>query len=229
MKKPVILLVVSFSAGTVIGNAAVVFADDFSYVDGTAVAGQTPQVGAGTWTGGGGWQVNGGAVALVGGSDSIYGYFTTALGAGQVMTITIDTQAITGFLGSSWAVVSLYDNLNNETCYLGDPGGPTTYWGIGGSIANVTTSDSNQANTATFSYAYDTGNWAFSTNGGTYTGTGTAGLALDHLRIASGGTSDTPPGNMKLDDITVSLIPEPGSAVLAAMGALALCRRRRVR
>ena len=207
MKNASILFACLF-AGTAASHAGVVFADDFSYADGTTLSGQAPDVGSGTWTGGSGWQVNGGAVALVGGNDSVYGYFTSVLSAGQTLTLTFTTQAITGFLGSSWAVVSLFDSANTERCYIGDPGGPTTDWTVGGNMGSVTTADSDQANTATFTYKYDTGAWTFSTNGGTYSGTGSAGYAIDHIRIASGGTSDTPAGNMKLDGITVSIEPE---------------------
>ena len=230
------LLFVSLFAGTVTSDAALVFADDFSYANGTALSGQTPDAGSGTWTGGGGWKVSGGAVSLVGGSDSVYGYFTTALSAGHTLTLAFDTQAVTGFLGSSWAVVSLFDTLGGERCYIGDPGGPTTYWTAGGSIVNATTSDSNQANTAILKYVFDTGAWTFSTNGGSYNGTGTPGCAIDHLRIASGGISEN--GNMKLDGITVSIVPdsltsvpEPGSLLalgtLLGSGVCLRCRRRK--
>lgn len=221
------MMLVLLFAVTAAGNAAVVFSDDFSNADGTAIAGQTPDVGSGTWAGGGGWQVNGGALALVGGSDSVYGAFTDSLSAGETLTITFTTGSIAGFIGSSWAVVSLFDSGNSELAYIGDPGGPTTYWSMGGSIANVTTADSSQANTATFSYAFDTGAWNFSTAGGSYNGTGPTGCAIDHIRIASAGTSDSPAGNMKLESIAVTIVPEPGSAVLALVGALTLCRRRR--
>jgi hypothetical protein len=203
-----LVLFFGFFAGTLASRAGVVFADDFSYGDGTVLSGQTPDVGSGTWTGGSGWQVNGGALALAGGYDIVFGYFTSTLSAGQTLTVTFDTLAITGFLGSSWAVVSLFDNLGVERCFLGDPGGSNTTWAIGGNIANVTTIDSNQANTATFTYVYDTGAWTFGTKGGTYSGPGPAGYAIDHIRIASGGTSDTPAGNIKLDGITVSIEPE---------------------
>jgi len=203
--KHISLLFVSIFAGSVASDAAVVFADDFSYPDGTTLSGRTPDVGSGTWTGGGGWKVNGDAVSLVGGSDSVYGYFTSALSAGQKLTLVFDTQAVTGFLGSSWAVLSLFDSAGNERCYIGDPGGPNTCWGAGGSIVNATTNDSNQANTATYTYDFDTGAWTFSTNGGSFSGTGAPGVALDHLRIASGGTSDYPAGNMKLGGITISI------------------------
>lgn len=219
------LLLATLFAATAAGNAAVVFSDDFSHADSTVLAGQAPDVGAGTWTGGGGWQVNGGALALVGGADSVYGAFTDTLSAGETLTITFTTGSITGFLGSSWAVVSLFDSTS-ELAYIGDPGGPTTYWSMGGSIANVTTTDSGQANTATFSYVFDSGAWSFSTAGGSYNGTGTKEYAIDHIRIASAGTSDSPAGNMKLDGITVTIVPEPGSALLAAMGGLAILRRR---
>ena len=146
-------------------------------------------------------------MSLVGGSDSVYGYFTTALAAGQKLTLTFDTQAIAGFLGSSWAVVSLFDSSGDEKCYIGDPGGPNTCWAAGGSIVNATTTDSNQANTATYTYEFDTGAWTFRTRGGTSRGTGSPGAALDHLRSASGGTSDSPAGNMKLSGITVAIEP----------------------
>ena len=198
------LLFVCLFAGTVASDAAVVFADDFSYADGTTLSGQTPDVGSGKWTGTDAWQVNGGALSLAHDGGAIYGYFTSTLVAGQKLTLTFDTQAITGFLGASTAVVSLYDSLGHET-YMGDTGGPTTYWTLGGAIGGVTTSDSNQANKATFTYEFDTGKWTFSTNGGTYSGTGTAGYALDYLRIYSSGTWDPIPGNMKLSDISVSI------------------------
>lgn len=189
-------------AGAVAANAAVVFEDDFSYDDGTALSGQTPDVG-GAWSGGGGWKANGGAVALAAGSDAVFANFTSALSEGQKLTVTFDTQEIAGFLGSSWAVVSLFSN-NSELAYIGDPGGDTTYWSIGG-IANVTTADSNQANTATFTYEYNTGAWTFSTNASGYSGNGTPGLAINRLRVASGGVEENKTGNMKLDSITVSI------------------------
>jgi len=220
-----IILLIGFFVGTVTSHAAVVLADDFSYANGTILSGQTPTVGAGTWTGGGGWQVNGGAVALVGGNDSVYASFTDALSAGETLNLTFTTLPITGFLGSSWAVLSLFEGAS-EVCYIGDPGGPTTYWTIGGGI-NQTTADSNQGNTATLSYTFDTGAWTFATNGGTFSGTGTAGYAFDHIRIASAGTSDSPAGNMQVDDLAVSIVPEPGSSAFVAMGLLAICFRRR--
>lgn len=191
-------------AGSLTCEADSVFADDFDYVDGISLSGQTPAVG-GTWSGGGGWKTDGGAAYLSAGSDSVFGNFTAALSAGQKLTLTFETRAVTGFLGSSWAVVSLFDVDGYERCYIGDPGGPNTTWGLGGYIANVATGDSNQANVAVFTYEYDTGAWTFSTGGGTYQGTGTAGYALSRIRIASGGTSDDPAGNMKIDRISATI------------------------
>jgi len=223
------LLFVCLFAGTAASHATLVFADDFSgYADGTALTGHAPVVGSGTWGGTDAWKVNGGAVSLVdGGGGSVIGYFASPLAAGQKLTLTFDTQAITGFLGSSWAVVSLLDSLDggHERCAIGDPGGDNTTWGMR-IIGDFDTTDSNQANTATFSYVYNTGAWTFSTNGGGYSGAVTPGYALDHLRIASGGYYDHPiAGNMKLSDISVSIdsdtitsVPEPGS--LLALGGL---------
>lgn len=191
-------------AGSLTCEADSVFADDFDYVDGISLSGQNPAVG-GTWSGGGGWKTDGGAVYLSAGSDSVFGNFTAALSAGQKLTLTFETRAVTGFLGSSWAVVSLFDVDGYERCYIGDPGGPNTTWGLGGYIATVATGDSNQANVAVFTYEYDTGAWTFSTGGGTYQGTGTAGYALSRIRIASGGTSDDPAGNMKIDRISATI------------------------
>jgi len=210
--KPTSLLFVCLFAGTVASDAGVVFEDHFDrYTDGTTLNGQTPVAGSGTWTGGGGWKVNDHAVSLVGYSDTVYGYFTSPLAAGQKLTLTFDTQAIDGFLDASWAVVSLYDSLGHET-YIGDPGDPTSPdWIVGGNIAYKQTADTNQANTATFTYEFDTGKWTFSTNGGSYNGTGPAGYALDYLRIGAGGQSDYAgkgvAGNMKLTGIKVSIEP----------------------
>jgi len=236
MKRTSLLFVCLF-AGTAASNASLVFADNFSYPDGTTLSGQTPPVGSGKWDGTDAWKVNGGAVSLVDGGGAVLGRFISPLAAGQKLTLTYDTKEISGFLGDSWAPVSLYEGPDNERCYMGDLGGPGTYWAIGGPILNntITTNDNSQANTAIFSYVYNTGAWTFSTNAGSYSGTGTPGYALDRLRIASGGTGEG--GNMKLDDITVSIasdtitsVPEPGS--LLALGGLlgsGMCLRSRRR
>lgn len=225
MKRTSLLFVCLF-AGTVASDAAVVFADDFSYTNGTTLHGQNPDVGSGTWNGGSGWQANDGAVALVGSSDTTFGTFTETLSAGKTLTITFNTLEITGFLGNNWAGVALF-NGGNEAFMFGDTGGPNTDWRV--YPLNVSTGDTNQVNTATFSYVYDTGAWTFhlAASGYSTNGTATKEFALNRVRLAGGGVTEG--GNMKLDGITVTIVPEPGSAVLAAMGMLTLCFRRRSR
>lgn len=206
--------------------AAVVFQDDFNYAVSTSLNGQTPDVGA-AWSGGSGWVANGsGAVAMVAEGDyTSWGVFTQSLSAGQTLTLAFTTGTAAGFLGNSWVGLALFAGNSDEFAFVGDPGGPNTDWRVAGQV-NVASNDSNQANTATFTYAYDTGDWTFhlSASGFSASGPSTAHKALDRVRLAG----YYPEGvNMQLSDLQVSVVPEPAIPALAVFGLLALARRRR--
>jgi hypothetical protein len=113
-----------------------------------------------------------------------------------------------------------------STTSLGKDGGA-----IGGAQGS---GDTQMVNHLILTYAYDTGAWTFTSDNGTLSGTGTAGLALNGLRIGNGGSDGLGHyGDINLDNITVDIspvpVPEPASAALFGFGGLGivLWRRRR--
>lgn len=207
-----------------------VFLDTFSLAPGTSIVGSAPDIG-GVWTGNGG----AGPVAISaantldtsGDGRTLFSTFTSSLGAGQQLTLSYDTLALGGNnFFSGWAGVSLYAG-GGEKMFTGSPGTPS--WGVdGGDIGGQQGSGNTTAVTsATFTYLYDSGAWTFTTlSGVNMFGTGTAGLALDELRVANGAGAD-----INLDNLTVNIspVPEPTSLALLGLGGLglALYRRRR--
>lgn len=206
-------------------KGAVVFSDDFSEAPGTLIIGKSPDVG-GAWTGTG----NGVTVSSVNSLDTagisiqVFGGFTAALGAGQILTLQYDTLAPASgtFLNNntSWAGVSLYTGhttgtSGNERMFTGNPS--AGFWGTDGSaIGRHFGTDNTEATHATFTYVYNTGAWTFSTASGyTTNGTGTANLALNAFRVGNG-TSYINVDNLVVDISAVPVVsfvaqtPAPG-------------------
>ena len=223
------LLLLAFSASLIGGaNAATVFADDFSEADGTDVSGKAPDVGN-PWTGSSVLLASG-RLDTSGAARTVFGSFTSALGAGQVLTLTYDTFAVGGgnFFGGGYAGVSLY-TAGEERVFTGDTGAGA-FWGVDGGAINSApfiSSDDTATTTATFTYFYDTGNWTFATTSGVdFSGTAAVADAFDELRIANGAGGDIAVDNINVD---ISAIPEPASLFLLGLGAVGSCMRRQRR
>jgi len=208
-------------------RAAVVFADDFSEADGTAIVTKLPDVGQ-AWTGSGP-NIVGGTYDSSGAGRATYGKFTTVLGAGQALTMTYDVLPVGGnnFFsgGGGYAGVSLYV-AGSEQAFTGDLGN-NTFWGVdqaavgGGHVST----DATLPATATFNYNYDSGAWSFTTTSGVnLSGIGAAGKAFDEVRIANGQG-----GDIHLDNLSISInaVPETSSLALLGLGGFAFLRRRR--
>ena len=231
LKNSLLGITYAFSLSSVT-QAAIVFQDDFSEADGTALNGKAPDIGS-NWNvtvGSAGLNVNGGSVDTQGAARAAFGGFT-ALGAGERLTLTYDTVATGGtFFTAGFAGVSLFvgGSGGSEPFFTGDPGsGGAASWGVVGIGAggDQITADTTVATSATFVYTYDTGAWTFTTTSGiNLAGTGTANLAIDTLRFANGGGGDIAVDNFAVD---ISAVPEPSSSALLGLGGIALMLRRR--
>jgi hypothetical protein len=216
-----------------------VFYDTFSGPANTVAVGSTPDIVVG-----GGATLTGSSDGLTfdnaGAANSIYtsgagrqlGDSFSALGAGEVLTLSYDTVLPYSGLNGGWAGISLYDGYTdanspgNERMFLGEV--TSVYWGKdGGAIGGQAFgSDNALVNHLTLTYAYDTGDWTMTSAGGTFlSGTGTAGLALNGFAIRNGGGADINLDNVLVD---ISPVPEPTSMALvgAGMGLLLVLRRR---
>lgn len=235
----------ALAASLSVCQGTTVFSDTFSLTSGTALNGTAADIG-GTWFDGNG---NGGSISAENSLDTsgngrlLFNSFTATLGAGQVITLAYDMVAPTpgdevgGPYNGCWAGISLYSGYDGasggteqmfeglvSTTSLGKDGGA-----IGGQQGS---GDNNQINHLVLTYAFDTGDWTFTSDSGFLSGTGTAGLALNGLRIGNGGTDGAGHyGDINLDNVTVDIspVPEPSTLALAGAGAgllLALRRRR---
>ncbi len=225
-------------------QGATVFSETFSGTTGTAIAGTTADIG-GKWYDGNG---NGGDISAENSLDTsgngrqLFDSFTATLGAGQMLALSYDmvsptpSDEVGGPYAGCWAGISLYSGYDGaaggteqmfaglvSTTSLGKDGAA-----IGGAQGS---GDTQQINHLVLTYAYDTGAWTFTSNSGFLSGTGTASLALNGLRIANGGTDGLGHyGDINLDNVTVNIsaVPEPSSMALigAGMGLLMILRRR---
>ncbi len=210
-------------------QGTLVFSDDFSGTPGTGLSGQAADIG-GTWDAANGVDVNISAqnsLDTSGAGRFIFNSFSATLGAGQVLTLSYDTvnEAVNPLYSGCWAGVSLYDGYvdsytqGTEQMFLGQVS--QTSWGkdggaIGGSEAS---GDTALLNHLVLTYAYDTGDWTFTSDTGSLSGTGTANLALNGLRVANGGTDGLGHyGDIDLDNLTVDISPIPEPATIGLVG-----------
>jgi MYXO-CTERM domain-containing protein len=206
-------------------QGAVVFADDFSEPDGTAIIGKSPDVGS-AWTGNAPG-ISGGSFDTTGAGRAAFGSFTTALTVGQTLTLTYDTLPVASnnSFSNGYAGVSLYV-AGSEQVFTGDTGGGN-FWGVDqpGVGGNHLSADNTAVTTATFTYAYDSGAWSFTTlSGVNLSGVGLPGEAFDQLRVANGAGGDIRVDNLS---VNVTTVPEASSLGLLGLGAFGMLRRRR--
>jgi len=206
-------------------HGAVVFAEDFSESDGTAIIDKNPDIGS-PWTGDAPL-ISGNSFQSEDGPSDARAYFTTGLGAGQVLTLTYETLPMSEgiYFGVGFAGVSLLEG-NNERIFIGDRS-DNMFWGLSGIPDSGISADATAVTTVSFSYAYDTGAWAFTTGSGVnQSGIATSqGVALDRIQVVNFGGSSIRVDNLTVD---ISAVPEPSVALLSGflMVGLGVYRRR---
>ena len=203
-------------------QAAVVFSDDFSEADGTLIDGKAPDVGNAWSAPSSTLAISNSSLDTSGAGRTVFGGFASSLAAGQILTLTYDTIAVGGgnFFSGGYAGVSLFVG-GDERVFTGDTGAGAT-WGVdSGAIGSaILSQDSTATTTATFSYAYDTGDWSFTTTSGVdLSGVGQVGEAFSQLRIANGSGGDIRVDNVVVD---ISAVPEPSAYVLFGIAGLSL-------
>lgn len=213
-------------------RAEVIFSDNFN-TDGP-LSGSSADIG-------GTWNVTSGTLSISGGvvdtaasdssnADIAFASFTRALTANETLTLTFQTTTSSGlFATSGWAGLSLFEK-GYEKLFLVGPS-YTPEWGIVGpaigSVKVFSPSITEAAQTAVFEYVFNTGHWNFTVNSQQISGTATANLAFDQIRIGA--------DIYNYKDIAVSkinvtaAIPEPASALMIGFGGLLVLGCRRLR
>ena len=216
-------LVIATTFGQALGSD-VVFAEDFDNApDGTVVKTTAPDVGT-AWNqiSGIDLTMNNGVTSTAGGARLLFGDFTRALAAGEILVLDFETNGIANFHTGGYAGISLFAG-GDEKIYIGDPNGASSTWALSKSGTDGVSTVSGGTQEGRFTYNYDTGAYALSFYGATaLSGTATTGLAIDQLRIANDNG-----GDIIVDSLEVAFIPEPATLALAAMGLGGLRRRQR--
>lgn len=219
----ILLLAVSVEPLDLCNAQTTVFLDTFSNAPGTAIIGQTPDVGLGALQGNSGGTLTITAnhtLNTVGAARTVYGAFTSALGPGQQLSLSFNVLNFGPIFPNSqgFAGVSLYTNYSsfsnnatgNEEAFIGEPNG-ANQWGLDQATTGALNSgNTNTPATATFTYVYNTGVWTFTTSGGVnMSGTGVSYQAFNALRIANGNGGDIELSNLSVV-ITTNLSTQVG-------------------
>ncbi len=226
---------------------------DFTSGDtsGANILGATPIVG-GVWQGSDGgtlFQYGGNSAGHTeatttsmytdGSARSIYSIFTSTLGAGQTLTLSYNLLGFGngGFPNAGgFGGVSLYTGLTSansdgsqnggsENEFTGEPFNSNAV-GLDSTVSGHQTFGQPTLPTLlTFTYVYDTGAWTFTSSGGiNASGTGAADEAFNSLQIHNGNS-----GDLDLNNLTVTIVPEPTTIALVGAGVgLLLAMRRRM-
>ena len=220
IRKLVLLLAILW-APLSICKATTIFLDTFSNAPGTAIIGQTPDIGLGTLEGNSGGTLTITAnhtLNTAGAARNVYGAFTSALGPGQQLTLSFYVLNFgTSFpISGGYAGVSLYTNYlsadtngnanvgASEQEFVGEPDG-ANQWGLDQATTGRqgTGGNTNTPAAVTFTYAYNTGAWTFTTTGGVnLSGNGVANEAFNALQIHNGDG-----GDIELSNISVVVSP----------------------
>lgn len=200
-------------------HSDIIFQDDFSEANGTAMHGKPADVG-GAWSSSS-WanQVQDNSFVQIGsGSIASRAIFSRALGAGQTLTVTIEAGPGSVFSTGGWSGLTLTPLGGGGSISFGD-GGSNDKWEE--TNTGPSTADGSAPNTVIITYAYDTGVWTLNTSAlpGLATGTATAGLSLQELHVWDDGAGGSA---IQYNSITVESTALPLEGYAAWSEAYAL-------
>ena len=219
-------------------QAAVIYQDDFSGLSTDALNGQAPDIrpGSETWVAGSEWKADG-TVTATNNDNSAFLAFTPT--AGNIYTLSATFTQPSGGNSNGWAGIGFTDTNTTTSSFWANDAAPWFLWrpsdassadqvvSFLGTGTSGSASEGTQTGTATLSIVLNTENPAWTAewfiNGGSVrTETYGTNPTLNYVGFGreNGQTTD-------FSAFSLTVVPEPSSALLVALGGLALLRRRR--
>jgi hypothetical protein len=214
----------------ILSSAPVVLRDTFTSGNGQALGLHTPEIG-GQWSvpvDGGGLFITNSLIDTTGAARVARTNFTSALGPGQQLLLSLHVESIPNFFGAT-NFISGFDLLaGGSTKLFFGKVSSANGWSIATDTAGSNLFGSSSiigASEIALQYTYDTGAVGLWVNDIlVVSGTEQAGLALDAFGFENNNGGDVKFGNVQAAFLAV---PEPSSWTLVGLGSLALLRRRR--
>lgn len=217
-------------------DAATIYNETFSGLSTTDLNGTAPDTTTGgeVWAASTNWNKDGSTDAAASSNDNAFLAFTPTAGKVYTLSATLDTP-----VGPSWAAIGFVEEANTTIDFWDNINAATVPWVLYRSSTNVdsfigevgnwtTLDEGNHSGPITLSIELDTQGAAWTAewfiNGGSVRSEtlGSNPTGITHVGLGrNAGTSAS------FDNFSLTVVPEPSSALFVALGGLALLRRHR--